>query len=267
MSRNKSSSAHLTHPYLLNPEHKVTINLIGAGGTGCQVLSALGRMHKGLQAMGHTGLHVRLYDFDTVSDANIGRQLFSPVDIGMNKAVSSITRINRYFGYEWEAVPKAYTHKSEPYNITISCIDTAEGRLRIAEWLNLRYNNDAEPFHNKHYWLDFGNGKVTGQVILGTIDEKRNNALPTVTELFDLTQIKEEDQGPSCSLAEAIGRQDLFINSTLANLGCNLLWKLFTDGKINYHGIYLNLESMRVQPIMIEHKPIIKLKKTKKTTV
>ncbi len=28
-----------------------------------------------------------------------------------------------------------------------------------------------------------------------------------------------------CSLAEALEKQDLFINSTLAHIGCDLLWK------------------------------------------
>ena len=36
----------------------------------------------------------------------------------------------------------------------------------------------------------------------------------TVTELFDLTKVDERDSGPSCSLAEALRKQDLFINST-----------------------------------------------------
>ena len=32
-------------------------------------------------------------------------------------------------------------------------------------------------------------------------------------------RVKEEESGPSCSLAEALEKQDLFINSTLAQLG------------------------------------------------
>ena len=46
-------------------------------------------------------------------------------------------------------------------------------------------------------------------------------------------------------------RQDLFINSTLAQLGCNILWKMFRNGMIEHHGLYLNLETMKVNPINI----------------
>ena len=73
----------------------------------------------------------------------------------------------------------------------------------------------------------------------------------TVTELFDLTKVDEKDSGPSCSLAEALRKQDLFINSTLAQLGCALLWKLLSTGSIDYQGIYLNLETMKVNPIKL----------------
>jgi PRTRC genetic system ThiF family protein len=245
--------SHFTHPYILNPQHKITVNLIGMGGTGSQVLSSLARIHKGLEALGHTGIHVKVYDFDTVSEANLGRQLFSPSDLNLNKAVAAVSRVNRFFGYQWEAHSVEFNEISMPANITISCVDSAAARIKISAVLKA-VQNKVEPYEDKLYWLDFGNSRVTGQAILGTlfdVGNKHSCQLLNVHEAFDLSIIKEEDQGPSCSLAEAIGRQDLFINSTLANLGCNLLWKLFTDGKIDYHGLYLNLETMQTRPIKI----------------
>ena len=70
-----------------------------------------------------------------------------------------------------------------------------------------------------------------------------------ITEEVSYSTIREEDSGPSCSLAEALRKQDLFINSTLAQLGCNILWKMFRNGMIEYHGLYLNLSTMKVNPI------------------
>lgn len=89
---------HFTDRYLLNPRHPVTVFAIGAGGTGSQVITNLARMSMALQALGHPGLHVTVFDPDTVSQANIGRQLFSETELGLNKAVSLVTRINRFFG-------------------------------------------------------------------------------------------------------------------------------------------------------------------------
>ena len=63
-------------------------------------------------------------------------------------------------------------------------------------------------------------------------------------------RVKETDSGPSCSLAEALERQDLFINSTLAQLGCGILWKMFRNGVIEHNGLYLNLDTMKVNPII-----------------
>ena len=88
---------HYTDNYLLKPYHPVTVFIIGAGGTGSQVITNLARMDTALQASGHPGLHVTLFDPDTVTQANIGRQLFSETELGMNKAIAAVTRINRFF--------------------------------------------------------------------------------------------------------------------------------------------------------------------------
>lgn len=59
------------------------------------------------------------------------------------------------------------------------------------------------------------------------------------------------DSGSSSSLAKALIEQNLFINSTLAQLGCNILWKMFRNGMIEHHGLYLNLGTMKVNPILV----------------
>lgn len=77
------------------------------------------------------------------------------------------------------------------------------------------------------------------------------DSLKVITRYVRYGRVKEEDSGPSCSLAEALEKQDLFVNSTLAQLGCNLLWKMFRSGMVEYHGLYLNLNTMRVNPIPV----------------
>jgi PRTRC genetic system ThiF family protein len=118
----------------------------------------------------------------------------------------------------------------------------------------------CHPFEKFIYWLDFGNTRTTGQAILGSLDVKQPNSekfktvsrLPFVTELFDYTQIDDNNSEPSCSLAEALQKQDLFINSTLAQLGCDLLWKLFRECMIEFQGIFLNLETLKTNPLKIK---------------
>lgn len=60
---------HYIDNYLVNPQHPVTVNLIGAGGTGSQVLTCLARLDVALRGLGHPGLFVTLYDPDIVTEA------------------------------------------------------------------------------------------------------------------------------------------------------------------------------------------------------
>ncbi len=96
-------------------------------------------------------------------------------------------------------------------------------------------------------------GTIRRNIKTAGIEEVRNvQRLPFVTEYVkSYARIREEESGPSCSLAEALGKQDLFVNSTLAHLGCSLLWKMFREGVVFCHGFYMNLDTMRVNPISV----------------
>ena len=88
-------------------------------------LSASGRV----RTRPSPGLSVTLYDPDIVSGTNIGRQLFSDSDIGLNKAKCLITRVNNFFGNDWRAVPGIFptvlkkARRDDMANITITCTD------------------------------------------------------------------------------------------------------------------------------------------------
>ena len=251
-------TVHFTDPYLLNPTHEITVALIGAGGTGSQVLTCLGRIDASLVALRHPGLYVTVYDPDVVTTSNMGRQLFTQQDVGLNKASCLVTRNNRFFGTDWDAVSGVYDGK--PANVVITCTDNIASRLYLQHFVKTEQDKRIEPFEKFIYWLDFGNTRTTGQAILGSLFVgqpasemfKTVPRLPLVTELFDYTKIDEQHSEPSCSLAQALQKQDLFINSTLAQLGCGLLWKLLREGMIEYHGIFLNLETLKTNPLKIK---------------
>lgn len=250
---------HYVNNYEINPHHPLTVNLIGCGGTGSQVLTSLGRMNYALVKLGHPGLHVLAYDDDIVTDANCGRQLFSEQEIGMNKAVALVTKLNWFFGTMWEAVPETYGKGSDTANITITCVDTVASRQVVAERVKAKGSAYQHDMERPHYWMDFGNMADRGQVVLGTcgrthLQPKKEEAvgiLPDVTDVFDFDTLDTRDSGPSCSLAEALSKQDLFVNSTLAQMGCALLWKMFTKAVLDSHGLFLNLDTMRMTPMPI----------------
>ncbi len=259
---------HYTANYLINPQHPVTVNLVGAGGTGSQVLTCLARLDVTLRALGHPGLHVTLYDPDEVTEANIGRQLFSDTEFGLNKAVCLISRVNNFFGNNWKAMPELFPklakHASEfnLANITITCTDNVQSRLDMWNFLKpVSSNIKSTDYKTVLYWMDFGNSQTTGQVIIGTVPERITQpksklfatveSLKVITEYTQYNSENRDESGPSCSLAEALHKQDLFINSTLAQLGCNIFWKMFRQGTIEHHGLFLNLDTMKVNPILI----------------
>ena len=274
---------HIVEKTLLNPYNPIVANLIGAGGTGSQFLTALGRTNHALIELGHPGLMVRIFDDDKVAPANLGRQLFTTAELGLYKAVALVNRINLFFGTNWKAVTERYNRETlladnnlGMAEITVSCVDTVLARFEIAELLKEITHKISYARNRPLYWMDFGNSKDTGQVLLSTVcaikqpESKKfelADSLPLVTEEFGelLKQSETTDNTPSCSLADALGKQDLFINSVLANLGASLLWQFFREGMLSYRGFFLNLKEFRSTPIKIN--PVIKVINKKQENV
>ncbi|MCP2025793.1 PRTRC genetic system ThiF family protein [Flavobacterium sp. HSC-32F16] len=266
--KTEKTKIHFADNDLINPTNPITVNLIGAGGTGSKVLTALMEMNHSLIELGHAGLSVRLWDDDIVTSANLGRQRFAHCEVGLYKSVTLINRANRFMGTAWKAENVKFEKdnlgrlpKNAGAVIYISCVDNVQSRFEIADILN----GQKSCLHNRDepkYWMDFGNSQHTGQVILSTIkgikqpnSEKYETvtSLPFVTEEFAdlLTQSEEQDDTPSCSLAESLEKQDLFINSTLAQMGCSLLWNLFRYGMTGNRGFFLNLKNFQLQPLKV----------------
>lgn len=262
---NHKTAVHIVDKYLLSPANPVIVTLIGAGGTGSQVLTSLSKINTCLIALGHPGLFVKVIDDDTVTRSNMGRQLFTTEEIGLKKSVALINRNNRFFGTNWKAIPEKITTKSDAVtirgNVIITCVDSAKVRFTIAKILKGMKDKSISRDH-PFYWMDFGNTQDTGQVILSTIGNVKQPAstkyktvanLPFVTDEFKtlLRSVNDDDQ-PSCSLADALSKQDLFINTSLCALGSSLLWSMFREGIIKTRGFFLNLKEFRTQPILIQ---------------
>lgn len=263
--RTEKLKVHFTDNSLINPTNPVTVNLIGAGGTGSKVLTALTEMNHSLTEMEHPGLQVCLWDDDVITSANLGRQRFADSEKGLYKSVALINRCNRWAGTNWKAETQKFAWERESYypenieaNIYISCVDNVSARFEIADILKHKRQHTS----SIKYWMDFGNTKDKGQAILSTIgniwqpkSEKYQPVenLPFITDEFEdvLKKSEHEDSTPSCSLAEALQKQDLFINASLVQMGCSLLWNLFRYGLTPYRGFFHNLKDFNTHPIKI----------------
>jgi len=266
---NPLPKVHFVEKYLLNPTNPVTVNLIGAGGTGSAMLPKLARLDKAQRALGHPGLFVRLFDGDTVSATNTCRQLFTDSEVGLNKAVCLINRANLSRGTNWKAYPFHYNEHNilrlvdgGAANIFISCVDKVAARFEIADIIKgMTFGCETEPYR-PFYWLDCGNSKHTGQVVLSTVsavkqpDSKRYcpvGKLPMITDEFGdlLRQSELQDDTPSCSVEEALAQQDLFINDEMANKAGQLIWNMFRQGMLEYRGCFVNLKNFKSEALPV----------------
>lgn len=229
---------------------RVKIAVVGAGGTGSQIVKGLAKLHLAITSLGHPeGLEVTVWDDDLVSQANIGRQEFYDCDVGLPKSVVLVHRINMAMGLNWEAQVDRYgsTHHGSHESLIIGCVDSRASRRAIL---------DHAP---SAYWFDLGNREEDGQCVFGKLPIQYGvndpDRLPHVADLFpEIVNAKAdaEDDAPSCSLAEALEKQGLFVNSIAANWGLNLLWQLFRHGEISHHGVFFNTRTGRSNPLAID---------------
>jgi PRTRC genetic system ThiF family protein len=231
--------------------------IVGAGGNGSAVLLDLPYLHQAMKVWGHTGgIHVMLADGDLVSKTNCIRQPFASADVGLNKAVVLINRVNLFWGLQWQARPEHFhkdslrTNSAGPHLI-IGCVDTRAARQAIVSAVTR--SNDSTV-----YWLDLGNNASSGQYVLGqplNAANRRSAArLRTVAELYPEIAEAEagEDPLPSCSAAEALERQEPFINQVLATSALAMLARLFRYGVLAHHGAFYSAETGRMAGLPVD---------------
>lgn len=232
----------------------VKVLLVGAGGTGSRMLEKLVALHRALKAKGHPGgLQVTVLDPDTVSTANIGRQAFYPGDVGCFKCDVLVNRANMALeDIRWESIPELLDTRAslDQFDLVIGAVDNRAARLGILRGLE-------NCVGGVRYWLDSGNRASDGQVVLGQVSSRRRSKddpkrLPHIAEFYpELIDpaAEDKDNTPSCSLAEALDKQSLYINTTVSDFAANLLWMLFTEGRLDTQGAFINLKRMMVTPL------------------
>jgi PRTRC genetic system ThiF family protein len=240
---------HHCHPALLESREPIRILLAGVGGTGSRVLSGLRHIHLALLAFDRPGLEVIALDPDMVSEANLVRQAFYPADVGLPKAVVLINRLNLACGLSWQAGLHEVNHevilKLQP-QVMLSCVDSRAARAAI-------HSGVTDRSSRVHYWMDFGNDRDTGQVILGeplnAVNKRSRARLRTAPELFpEIADVSlAEDEGPSCSARESLERQGLFVNEGVAVMGLNLIGQLLLGGSVQFSRTHANFSSNQTQ--------------------
>lgn len=258
---------HFLEKQLAESTTPLTITVIGAGGTGSRVIEGLIRMNLAFIQLNMQPIMVKLYDADLIEMHNMGRSAFFPNQEGMNKAVSLITTVNMNFGFNWKGYPynlnrstskrKEIESKDVYSNIYISCVDDVKNRKEIL-YVSKQRSSHWSPSMKSYYLIDIGNEKDFGQVLLSTTKEieqpiSKYETVSNLPDVFEKFGMKEDNRGNigSCSMFESLEKQDLLINPLLANYAIHLLWNLLRKKVILYSGIFLNLETLKTNPIKL----------------
>ena len=231
------------------------IAIVGCGGTGSQVARSVARMLYDMQQSRQQTPRLLLIDPDTVEMKNVGRQLFTPADVGQFKAQVLMQRFNLALGLDAVVIPEAVNvekHLPERGNLVIGCVDNHLARRELAK---------AEGT----VWIDAGNHASSGQVVIGNTSDadllQRNltplhgiyRYLPNAARVFPQLLEPDDTPQPQASCAENVvaNTQDLLINDWLAIVVSQYVYKLLHRQPITSHMTYISADSMGVRSVAI----------------
>lgn len=240
----------------------VNLVLIGCGGTGSWLAPAVARYARMLTEHFGKNVTVTFVDPDKVEPKNIYRQNFCDAEVGSYKATTLANRYGLAWGVDIHALNERFTKNTKPIQpkraetltVLIGCVDTTAARLEIASCLGL-------PVWTKTnmWWLDCGNKKTVGQVLLGRGYGKDEHPLvlegycswlplPSIQrpELIDTSDIVEEvspvvdETHLSCAELAMRGSQSLSINFRMASIASEMLGKLLLTLDLEYYAAYIS---------------------------
>ncbi len=128
--------SHYLSKRLIAPQTRLEVVLIGAGGSGSVMATGLARINAVLEAKGQPGLMLHVFDGDKIGRENVGRQLYSSVDIGSYKSDCLVSRLNMFFGLSWKSHPYYFTQGGRyrdirNADIVITCVDRVAARQMV----------------------------------------------------------------------------------------------------------------------------------------
>ena len=62
----------------------------------------------------------------------------------------------------------------------------------------------------------------------------------------------EDDERGRSSVRMSLASQGLFVNDAAVTFGCQLLYRLFSQGRLSVHGAVINLDTLRTAPIEVK---------------
>lgn len=160
-----------TYRVVLPAVERLTVVLVGVGGTGSALAPALARLAYHLRSKSVT-VKMLFVDHDVVEHRNVLRQNVTEHETGCFKADTLSFRLNAAFGLDITAVPAAFSaerfdewtagcERRSGANLLISAVDNHLARREIAKVVAAQ--------DGRWHCLDLGNEYSSGQVLLGNV--------------------------------------------------------------------------------------------------
>lgn len=155
--------------------------LVGAGGTGSFMAMNLARLAFELKSLGKQ-TRIVIVDPDRVEEGNIPRSNFCFAEVGQNKAETLAGRLSRAWGIEVGFVKEGFrpalmqsktddwqvqSSSSNKLTFLVGCVDNHLARQQMHDALKFYNEQKYESATPRLWWIDGGNGRDTGQVLLG----------------------------------------------------------------------------------------------------
>jgi PRTRC genetic system ThiF family protein len=275
MMSNQLLSLEPRYRVILPEVATTTIIQVGVGGTGSWLAMSLARL---VYHAGQAGQTVKLVlvDPDTVEERNVGRQGFSPAEVGQNKAESMALRLSLALGIEVAAATAPFvaadfvSWANQQYRlygsdktrlVLVGAVDNYLARRELAKALaavgNHTYlagSGQAHSTSSGRVWaVDCGNGRANGQVLVGNLTDPSQiqvDALGVCSGLPSpylqepgLLEPDPIDSNPlSCADLTLREEQSLLINSQVAAVAAQYLYDLVIRRTLWQYATYLNLE-------------------------
>jgi PRTRC genetic system ThiF family protein len=232
--------------------------LVGCGGTGSWLAPSVARLVRVLNDSGCEAA-ATFIDPDRVEAKNIPRQNFCDAELGQPKALALAARYGAAWGVEIPAVTARFEKGMirddwGALTIIIGCVDNAAARRQLA--LTLGRNCRGEPA--RAWWLDCGNERESGQVLLGSAarpeDLREAFPAPTLCQSLpspalqhpELLEPRPEELAPrslSCAELALAGAQALMVNQRVAAEAADYLARLTLARNLRRFATYFDLES------------------------
>ncbi|MBX3295427.1 MAG: ThiF family adenylyltransferase [Acidobacteria bacterium] len=251
------------------PKEYTTLRIIqvGAGGTGSFAALAIARLMYELKESGKA-VELLIVDPDRVESGNIPRSNFCVAEIGRFKAQTLAKRIALAWGLECHYANESFDaeihlkHSASEYRsltVIVGCVDNHIARQemhRAVEQFQGYQSNEAPNI----WWIDGGNGKYSGQVLIGSTTKRlkpenhfvgssicRTLPAPSLIHpelLIDQeTKTRQHADTVSCPERIRLGEQSLNVNQRVAVEIAEMLTSMFLTRNLKRFATYFDLET------------------------